>query len=55
MLNVFLFIFGLALVTVGLWAGKIVPPRPVDGRMAIGLLIGLSGVVIAVQALSHLV
>jgi hypothetical protein len=37
MINFFLFIFGLALIALGLWGGKIVPPRPVDSRMAAGL------------------
>ena len=55
MINVFLFIFGLALIALGLWGGKFVPPRPVDGRMAAGLLMGIAGIVISVQALSRLI
>jgi hypothetical protein len=55
MMNVFLCIFGLALIAAGLWGGKIVPPRPVDGRMAVGLLIGAAGIVLTIQALSRLV
>ena len=53
--NIFLFIFGLVLIALGLWGGKFVPPRPVDTRMAAGLLAGVAGVVISIQALSRLI
>ena len=55
MANVFLFLFGLTLIALGLWGGKFVPPRPVDTRMAAGLLAGVAGLVISLQALSRLI
>ena len=55
MVNVFLFIFGITLIALGLWGGKFVPPRPVDSRMAAGLLAGVAGIVISIQALSRLI
>jgi hypothetical protein len=55
MINVFLFIFGLALIALGFWGGKFISPRPVDSRMAVGLLAGVAGMMISIQALSRLI